>query len=89
MLSGITISVVQQIKDASACEFKESKSDDENKDANEKESKTEKDVFAYKIPHCINDESWTANNATSKIHAGDEAFISSLYTFLPYNPPEL
>ncbi len=90
MLSSVAVTVMQQAKDNPVCEFKESKSDDDNKkDTDEKESKTEKDLFAYKNP--LNTqfiEDWASVNSKSKIHIHDEELISSLYTFLPYNPPE-
>lgn len=90
MLSSVAVAVMQQAKNNSVCEFKESKSDDDNaKDSDEKESKTEKDLFAYKNP--INTqfmEVWSSVNSKSKIHIHDKELISSLYTFLPYNPPE-
>ncbi len=90
MLSSLAVTVMQQAKDNSVCELKESKTDDDNtKDTDEKESKTEKDLIAYKNPistQFIKD--WASAISKSKIHIHDEELISSLYTFLPYNPPE-
>lgn len=91
MLSSVVVTVVQHFQASSVCEFKESKTDDNNNtsDSDEKESKTEKDLFAYKNP--LNTqfiEDWTSVNSKSKIHIHDKKLISSLYTFLPYNPPE-
>jgi hypothetical protein len=90
MLSSVAVAVMQQAKDNSVCELKESKGDDDNtKDTDEKESKTEKDLFVYKntLRTYIEDE--VISNSKFKIRIQEEKLISSLYTFLPYNPPEV
>lgn len=88
MLSSVAVSVVHQIQNADVCEFKESKND-EKSDAEEKESKSEKDLINYKAisPAMM----WVEASfySTSKKHAYDKDLRSSLYAFLPDIPPDL
>jgi hypothetical protein len=89
MLSNVAVTLMQQAHASSACEFKESKADDDNtKDTGEKENKTEKDLFIYKNALRPYIEYLTRSLLKSKVYNRDEELISSLYTFLPYNPPE-
>jgi hypothetical protein len=91
MLSSVAVTLMQQVQASSVCEFKESKTDDDNNtsDSDEKESKTEKDLFAYKNTLRTHAEFWTSADLKAKVYAHDEELISALYTSLPYNPPEV
>lgn len=73
-------------------ESKEKSTDDSNNE-NEKKSdeknKSEKELFAYKNLHLDSAEMIAESRAKSQIKSGDEDCISSLYVFLPENPPKL
>ena len=90
MVSNVAVSLMQQTQYSIVCEFEESQSDDDAKDAEEKESKTEKDLIAYK-----NHMSMAIDNLNTylltkhNIHIREENLLSALYKFLPENPPEL
>ena len=64
-------------------------SDDENEKKSDEKNKSEKELFAYKRPQFHSAEMMAETSVQSKIHAEDENCISSLYVFLPENPPKL
>lgn len=88
MLSSVAVSVVQQIQNSDVCEFKESKND-EKSDAEEKEAKSEKDLISFKITSSIMMGYDASFYSKKSIHTYNKDLVSSLYSSLPYNPPEV
>ena len=91
MITSTVVSVVQHIQDSVICENRENKDDDNTKSENEKErkSETEKELTKAKNLYALTAENLAAFNAKLKYHLKDETCISSLYVFLPENPPVL
>ena len=85
MLTSVSVSVLEQLRENSACEYKESKTDDNSAD---EKNKVEKDLFLFK--NQLNFQLQNPNLNAQKTHftAEDETCISSLYISLPENPPE-
>lgn len=89
LVASVTVVVMKQVQTAVEYEFKDSKdANDSTTEEEEKESKSEKDIFAYKhVPFDMNIQE-EANKITQQILHQDENFLSSLYSNLPFNPPE-
>lgn len=88
MLSSVAVSAVQQVQNCDVCEYKESKND-EKSDSEEKEAKSEKDLISHKITSSLTMGYNASVYAKKSIHAYNKDLVSSLYSSLPYNPPEL
>jgi hypothetical protein len=89
MLSSMAISVVQQISGIPVCELKECKNED-NKDSEETEDKseTEKEIINPNITSSIEMGFDSAFFSKKRIHEYNQDIESTLYSALPYNPPE-
>jgi hypothetical protein len=89
MLSSMALSVVQQISSIPVYEFKECNNDD-NADSEETEAKseTEKEIINHNITTSIEMGFDAAFFSKKRIHEYNQEIESSLYSALPYNPPE-
>ena len=99
-LSTVVVSNALMIRnsffDTSSIEFAEKESkekstddSDENEKKSDEKNKSEKELFSYKNLHLESAEMIAESRAKSQIKSGDEDCISSLYVFLPENPPKL
>ena len=91
MVSSVAVSILQQTQSSIVCEFEENQSDDDSKDAKEKESKTEaeKDLIAFKKTMSITIDNFDTYLSKNNIPIREENLLSALYKFLPENPPEM
>jgi hypothetical protein len=93
IVSNVAVTAVQQMQGTVGCAFKECKNDDTN-DCEEKETKSEsetdieKDFITYKVTSYIKREFYTSSFSKKRIHEYLKEAKSSLYSSLPYNPPE-
>ena len=85
MVTSVSVSVLEQLRENSACEYKESKTDDDNK---EEKTKVEKDLFVFKNQLNLPFSNSNLNAQKAHFTAEDETCISFLYISLPENPPE-
>lgn len=88
LVASVTVVVMQQVQTAIECEFKENKNADDST-TEEKENKSEKDLFAYKHTSLHFNTQEEANRVTHLVLHHDESIKSSLYNTLPFNPPEI
>ncbi len=91
MVSSVAVSILQRSQSSIVWELEESQSDDDSTDAKEKESKTEteKDLLAFQKTMSIEIDNSDTFLSKKNIYIHQENLLSSLYKFLPENPPEV
>ena len=89
MITSTVVSAVLQMQNSVVCETKETKGDDTDPETEkEDKSETEKELINAKNLCVALVENLLDFDAKTKHFLKDETCISSLYIFLPENPPE-